>query len=680
MRGQRVAGGGRHGFHGRYWRFDLSRGEGELVPLEEHVLRRTLGGVGLGAWLLHREAPIGVDPLAPEAPLIFAFSPLVGTPITTSAKFAVVAKSPLTGGVSDALASSHFAIAGKQLGVDAIVLVGACAEPSELVAGRLRPSASWGRSAAETAEALRSFGRVAAIGVAGERLVRFATISADGRHAGRGGLGAVMGAKRLKAIAVAGQQPTLVAEPERLAGLARQLRERAAGEATAKYRELGTVGNLLTFDRLGVLPTRNFQTSHFAGAERLSAESLRPTRAGVRAACASCTIGCEHRYSYGTEPSSRAGSREAAESTEGAGGASARSRRQRTESEAEPGRKQARAEYESLFALGPLLGLSDPGVVLAASARCDELGLDTISAGGTLAFAMECGERGLLVGGPRFVDDAGAGAGAGASANVGGDAGGDAGDDAAGTRDGEEGGEPGVALLRWLDDIAHRRGLGDRLAEGSRRLAEWIGQDSIAFAPQVKGLELPGYEPRSLQAMALGLAVGTRGADHNRSGAYEIDFSEAGHRLHGDARAARLAVETEDRAALLDSLILCKFVRGALVDLYADAAALLSAVTGIGFDAAELRQTAERIVTLRKLFNHREGWQPADDTLPARFLTEAIGSGPVAGARLPRARLEEMIRVYNRARGWTEAGLPTTPSSRMLVAGLGLGESGGMSA
>ncbi|HKK52415.1 MAG TPA: aldehyde ferredoxin oxidoreductase N-terminal domain-containing protein, partial [Myxococcota bacterium] len=143
-----------HGFHGQYWRFDLTRGEGELVPIERLVLRRTLGGVGLGTWLLHRESPVGVDPLAPEAPLVFAFSPLVGTALTTSAKFAVVAKSPLTGGVSDALASSHFAIAGKQLGVDAIVLVGACEQPSELVGGRLRPTESWGRSAADTARAL----------------------------------------------------------------------------------------------------------------------------------------------------------------------------------------------------------------------------------------------------------------------------------------------------------------------------------------------------------------------------------------------------------------------------------------------------------------------------------------------------------------------------------------------
>ena len=587
------------GFHGCYWRFDLGRGEGERIPIPDAVLRRTLGGVGLGAWLLHREAPPGVDPFAPEAPLIFAFSPLVGTPLTTSAKFAVVAKSPLSGGISDALSSSHFAIAGKRSGVDAIVLVGSCAEPSELVDGRLRPSENWGRSARETGEALASFGRVAAIGVAGENRVRFANLSADGRHAGRGGLGAVMGSKRLKAIAIRGERETPIADPERVSSLGRRLRERAAGEATAKYRDLGTVGNLLQFDRLGVLPTRNFQQSHFEHAERLSAERWGKTRDHRRTSCASCTIGCEHRFAFEIESGLDTNTSDRAES------------RGRTKGE-------TRVEYESLFALGPLCGIDDSDVVLAAAHRCDELGIDTISAGGTLAFAMECGERGLLDGGPCF-------------------------------------GDP-KALLGWLDSIGHRRGLGDQMAEGSLRFARVVGGGSVAFAPQVKGLELPGYEPRSLQTLALGFAVATRGADHNRSGAYEADLSEGVDRYAGDERSASRAIETEDRAALLDSLILCKFIRGALEDLHGDCAELLSAVTGEAFSAADLRSIARDIVHLRKAFNQREGWQPADDTLPDRFLTEALASGPARGAHLSRGRLEEMIRSYNLARGWREDG------------------------
>jgi len=570
-----------HGFHGRYWRFDLSTGRGEHLSLSPDLLRRTLGGVGLGAWLLHREAPKGVDPLAPEAPLVLCFSPLVGTPLTTSAKLALVAKSPLTGMLSDGLSSSHFAIAGKRTGVDAIVLVGRCSEPSELVNGNLRPTSLWGKSAEETGRALAAHGRVAAIGVAGENRVRYATISNDGRHAGRGGLGAVMGAKRLKALVVRGEVPTSLADGERVAALARELSKRSLGAATAKYRELGTVANLMAFQRIGALPTRNFQSGRFARAEELAAEELKPVRERARASCASCTIGCEHVYGFGRDG-------------------------------------ETRIEYENLFALGPLCGVSDPDFVLAASRRCDELGLDTVSAGGTIAFAMECAERGLLPDAPRFGDAEG--------------------------------------MLVLLDEIAHRRGLGALLAEGSRRVALHIGHDTLAFAPQVKGLELPGYEPRALQTMALGFAVGTRGADHNRSGAYELDFSDRVDRLHGDARAAELAIGTENRAALIDSLILCKFLRGVFEDFYGEVAELLRAVTGWDMTRDELEQVGERVVALRKAFNIREGWKPEDDTLPGRFLDEALPDGPSAGARVPRARLAEMIRSYNLARGWTEDG------------------------
>jgi aldehyde:ferredoxin oxidoreductase len=251
---------------------------------------------------------------------------------------------------------------------------------------------------------------------------------------------------------------------------------------------------------------------------------------------------------------------------------------------------------------------------------------------------MECGERGLIEGGPRFD-------------------------------------QPG-ALLGWLDDIALRRGLGDELAEGSLRLAKSIGHDSIDFAPQVKGLEMPGYEPRSLQTLALGFAVGARGADHNRSGAYEADFSEDVDRLCGGQDSGKRAVETEDRAALLDSLILCKFVRGALHDFYAECGELLSAVTGHHFGEADLRSVSRRVVGLRKAFNIREGWVPADDTLPERFLSEPLSSGPARGARLPRTRLAEMVRSYNLARGWNEDGMLPTSQAEEICAELELSAEG----
>ncbi|MBI1913380.1 MAG: aldehyde ferredoxin oxidoreductase family protein [Planctomycetes bacterium] len=590
------------GYHGRYLRIDLTRGTVDAVPLAEEVVRRFLGGVGLAAWLMHREAPPGVDPLAPEAPLIFSLSPLVGTPLTTSAKFAVVAKSPLTDRLNDALSSSHFALAAKRAGCDALVLVGARRLPSVLVIDdghvRIDPAGDlWGLPGEEAAALLASrLGprfHTAVIGPAGENLVRYATISHENRHAGRGGLGAVMGAKRLKAIAVAGSQRVEVADPAAVVAAARDLSQRSFGPATAKYRELGTVANLLTFNRFAALPTRNFQQGTFEGAADLGGEKLTSALRVARRSCAACTIGCEHIYNV--PPSPLGGEGLGVRGTE------------------------VRLEYETLFALGPLCGVSDREAVLRAARRCDELGLDTISAGATIAFAMECTERGLLrEEGLRF-----------------------------GNAD---------AVLDLLGRIARREGLGALLAEGSRRAAEVIGGDAPNFAPHVKGLELPGYEPRALQTMALGFAVGSRGADHNRSGAYEVDFSARADRLNGSPETARLAVETEDRAALMDSLILCKFLRGVFADFHAEAADLLRSVTGWELTADELRTAARRIITAKKLYNIREGWTAAEDTLPKRFLSEGLPAAGGATAMLPRERLQAMIAAYYEARGWARDG------------------------
>jgi aldehyde:ferredoxin oxidoreductase len=585
------------GYFGRALVVDAGTAAASVLPLSDELLRAYIGGAGLGAWLMHALGPPGVDPLAAEAPLAFVFSPLVGTPLTTSAKFAVVAKSPLTGMLNDALSSSHFAISGKLTGHDAIVVRGACAQPSVLLVdgdgARLADAADLrGLPAAEAERRLRErLGRgwrVAAIGPAGERGVRYATISHDGRHAGRGGLGAVLGAKRLKAVAVKAAAKVASADPQAVLGAARDLRARSFGPATAKYRELGTLANLLAFNAISTLPTRNFQAATFAEAPQLAAEELAEMRTVTRNSCASCTIGCEHIY---------------------------RAR----------GGQQARVEYENVFALGPMCGVSDPDAVLAASGRCDELGLDTISAGGTIAWAMECAERGLI--------------------------------DAPWLRFGD-----GGAVLRALDEIGARQGLGELLAEGTRRAAKRVGGGAAAFALQVKGLELPGYEPRTMQAMALGLAVNSRGADHNRSGAYEADLSGDHDRLAGGPGHVAAAVETEDRAAVMDSLILCKFLRGVFSEPFDEWAALLSAVTGWDTSGAELRQTARRIVLAKRVFNLREGWQPQDDWLPQRLLSESL---PVASGRvatLTPERLRGMIDGYYAARGLDREGRPDQAS------------------
>lgn len=592
-----------YGFHGRLLHIDLSTGQSSWRALEAARLRAFLGGIGLGTSLLYEFAPPGVDPFAPANPLIFTSAPLVGTELSTTAKFAVVTKSPLTGFIADSLSSSHYALELKRLGLDALVITGQASSTAYIhindqnveirEAEQLR-----GKSPSQTEALIRtqlnsSAVRVAAIGKAGENRVRFATISNEGRHAGRGGVGAVMGSKNFKAIAVCGGRETQVADPTGIEAIADSLRQSSLGSLTDKYRNIGTVANLAVFNRLGTLPTRNFQQSTFDHAEALSGESLTEHNFSRRHGCASCTIRCERLL----------------KALNGA---------------------EQRLEYETLFALGPLCGIKDPEVVLQAAQLCDFYGLDTISTGGTLSWAMECSEKGLL---PEARD--------------------------------LRFGKPN-ALLAAIALIAQREGLGALLAEGSKRAAVEIGGESLHWAMHVKGLELPGYEPRSLKTMALGLAVSTRGACHNRSGAYEADFSGEVDRLRADSGRGVLVAASEDFAAVLDSLIVCKFLRKCFTDFYAEAAELLGKVTGWDCSSAELKRIGERIHNLKKLFNMREGWRSEDDWLPDRLLSETLPTGVAQGTGLTANELREMLQGYYRARGWDENGFISENKLREL--------------
>jgi aldehyde:ferredoxin oxidoreductase len=393
-----------------------------------------------------------------------------------------------------------------------------------------------------------------------------------------------MGSKGCKAILVRAGTKVGSADPAGVLAAARQLRERSFGAATAKYRELGTMANLLAFNAISTLPTRNFSAATFEQAPALAAEEIAELRQLARNSCASCAIGCEHLYRG-------------------------------------PNGKKTRMEYENVFALGPLCGVSDADAVIAASSRCDELGLDTISTGGTIAWAMECVEKGLI--------------------------------DAPWLRFGDP-----QALLRAIEEIGVREGIGELLAEGSRAASARVGHGSEKFAAHVKGLELPGYEPRTLQAMALGLAVNARGADHNRSGAYEADLSGVHDRLAGGEPHVAGAIETENRAAIMDSLILCKFLRGVFEDPFPEWSRLLNMVTGWDVDADELATTARRIVLAKRLFNLREGWTREEDWLPDRFLSESLELESGRTATLTAARLEAMIDSYYRGRGLEPSGMP----------------------
>ncbi len=357
------------GFHGRLLHIDLTSAEHTWRDLDESRLRACLGGIGLGTSLLFELAAPELEPFAPANPLIFASAPLVGTGLTTTAKYAVVTKSPLTGFIADSLSSSFFALELKAAGMDALVITGQAPKLVYVYISKdkveIRDAKELrGKSALESESIVRAElgaagARVAAIGLAGENKVRFATISNEGRHAGRGGVGAVMGAKNLKAIALSGDQKVAIARPQAVDAIAESLRRRSLGSVTDKYRSIGTVANLAVFNRLASLPTHNFQQSTFDHAEQVSGENLTENSFSRRHGCASCTIRCERLFKSldGTEQ---------------------------------------RLEYETLFALGPLCGIGDSETVLQAAQLCDFYGLDTISTGGTLAWAMECAEKGLL--------------------------------------------------------------------------------------------------------------------------------------------------------------------------------------------------------------------------------------------------------------------------------------------
>jgi aldehyde:ferredoxin oxidoreductase len=577
---------------------DLTTRVVRRYALEDEVFAQTLGGVGLAVWLLerHLEQYGPLAPLSPQSPLVFAAGPFAATPVPAANKHALATISPLTGLLNEGLSSSHWSVALRRCGLAALIVTGIAREWSTLVVDdgevRIEPAGELiGASPRETTKRLRErLGdrtlRICAIGIAGERGVRFASVENDGRQAGRGGSGAVMGSKRLKAIALRGRGEVAVADPGRVAALSAVLRERAMGPATAKYRVLGTGANLRVLQRMGQLPTRNFTGAVFEGAERVTPEAARESRATfveLRAGCAGCPVQCEHMY--------------------------VRRGRDR--------RAAAASEYESVWAFGPNCGVDDLDAVLDAIALCDDYGLDTITTGATIAFAMEAAERGLL------------------------------GDEGLGTplRFGNA-----DVLRPAIEAIVAGEGLGALLREGVRAAAARLGPEAESFAMHAKGLELPGYEPRTLPTYALSLAVCTRGACHNRAASYDVDFRRPDAPLSDEERV-RAAIEIENDAILWDSLVLCKFVRGCFVDFAEEAAALWSAVSGLELDGETLKRRANAIWRAKRRINAALGWRPADDVLPPR-LFEPLRDGPHAGRRLDAAELERLRTVYERERGF----------------------------
>lgn len=592
-----------NGWMGKLLVVDLTSGEISTQPLDREMARLFIGGRGLGARLLWDLVGPEVEPLSPENALIIATGPMTGTGFQTSNRFSVTTKSPQTGTVLDANSGGTWGMRFKRTGYDALIVKGRAPHPVWLEitpGGAALKDAShlWGQTVPQASEALgqdKNRRNVLCIGPAGENLVRFAAIMNDvSRSAARGGVGAVMGSKNLKAIVVEGDLRVDFADKDRFRFIQYEATKmlKANPVTSQALPEFGTPVMMNILNGLGALPTRNFQQTFFEHAEAISGEAITDQILVDNDACWACPIGCTR-----VTQTSRA--------------------------------KGEGPEYESAWAFGAACGVPDLETIAEANYLCNELGLDTISAGSTIACAMELAERGLLDSDLRF-----------------------------GRAD---------LLLETVEAMAYRRGLGDLLAEGSYRVAERCGAPELSMS--VKKLEMPAYDARGMQGQGLLFATSNRGACHMRGnmlGLEALGLPKLIDRLQVQGKASYVILN-QNSNSIQDSLVACKFANIAVADEYF--ARALTALTGIEFPTGEMIRAGERIWTLERLYNLREGFTRADDTLPPRLLTEPA-TGNSAGEV---NHLEPMLEEYYRARGWTTEGVPRPAK----LAELGLAELAG---
>jgi len=597
-----------YGYAGRILRVDLSTGRTQTEPLREELAKNYIGGIGLGMRLLLDNSKPGTEPFSPENPLILMTGPLTGTMSPTAGNgIAFVSKSPLTNGVGEAKSHGFFGADLKRAGYDAVIFEGRSEKPvyvwiDDDAVQLMDAKHLWGKAPAETEEAIKEelgdyYIRVAAIGPAGEKLSRVACIINDRtRAAGRTGMGTVMGSKNLKAIAVRGTKDVKVAKPEEFLEFIKVLHERMKGPAAAKYRTLGTPLNVLVHNSMGALPTRNFTNATFEGAEKVSGEYLNERFVAKVIGCSSCAMRCEHIAVVPEGPFKGT---------------------------------TTRVEYEPLWSLGPNCGVDRLDAIIKAMDLCNYYGLDSLSTGNIVGFAMDCYEHGILT-----KKDT----------------------DGIDLRFGNY-----EALVAIVKNIGAREGLGDILAEGVKRASEKIGKGAEKYANHIKGLEMTGYDIRGLKTAAVGYAVSFRGADHNRHGAYGLDLGGKVNRFKFEKGRSKLVIDIEDLYNIIDSLILCKFSRGTYYEGFKDLAQYYTLVTGIEMTPEELRKAGERISNLARLLNIREGFTRKDDHLPAKVMSTPIPDDTVSkGSYITKKELDFMLDDYYEARGWTREGMPTT--------------------
>ena len=602
-----------YGYAGRVLYVNLTTGKTRVEKLNEEYAQKYVGGIGLGMRLWLANSKAGVDPFSPENPLVLALGPISGTMFPTAGNgHAFVSKSPATGAIGEAVAHGTFGAELKRAGYDAVILTGKAEKPVYLwidddSVQLLDASHLVGKSPSETEDAIKDelgdyYIRVASIGMAGEKLSRIACIiNEKTRAAGRTGMGAVMGSKNLKAIAVRGTRDIVPAKPDEFMDMVKEFHERMKGPATQKYRTLGTTENVLVHNSLFCMPTRNYNNAHFEAADKVSGEVMNEKYVTKIIACSSCAMRCEHEVVI------REGQHKGT---------------------------MTRMEYEMLWSMGPYCGIDKFDAIIKGVSLCNQYGMDAISAGVIVAFAMDCHEQGILSHEELGVD-----------AHF-------------GSVD---------ALLTLLEKMGKREGIGDILADGVRIAAQKIGKGADKLAQHIKGLEVTGYDLRCLKTAALGFAVSFRGADHNRHGAYALDVKGKVDRLKAEKGRGRLVRDMEDVYALIDSFIVCKFSRGTYYKELSDMAKLYSLVTGYDMTPEEVKKAGERINTIARVINVREGLSRKDDTLPWKVMNQPISDdGPVKGAVVTQDELDLLLDDYYQARGWTPDGVPTAEKLKEL--------------
>ena len=603
------------GYGGRLLFVDLADGRTRIEPLDSGMARALLGGNGLAARLLHDHVPAGVDAFDRANAVVFAVGPITDTTVPGNSRACVAAKSPLTGLFFDSTFGGRFPATLKRTGFDAVLISGRAPAPSYLLitedGAAVKPAGPlWGRTTRDAVTALVAAegaeSDAIAIGPAGERLVRFAAMAHYWKNregvSGRGGLGAVLGSKNLKAVVVKGARKTEIADSAVLKALVDQTRE-PLKTGTQALSTFGTPFLVGPINALGGLGAYNLRQETFAEASAVNGDTMKAHYHDRDTTCLKCPVAC--------------GKQSAIAEGEFAG------------------TRAKMPEYETIFALGPMLGISNPEALILANDLCDLLGMDTISMGVTLAFVAEALERGWLT-----------------TAEVG----------------VPFGWGDWRGMLTLVEQTGRREGFGARLAEGAWRLAESVHPEATRLVYAVKRLELPAHSARALKGLSIGYATATRGGSHHDTRPTP-QYAQGFDRRSTEDKP-EFAIRSQHFTAVGDSLVLCRFTseRGFGLFVGEPYAAMVRAVTGWDVTVEELERVGERIVNLERLFNVREGVRRAADVLPWKVMHEPIPDGPSAGMFCPPAELAAMLDDYYRLRGWSPDGVPD--AARLAQLGL----------